>query len=180
MVEEVPTFKTDGLKGPENWVHLPKALLKLGRTEYPPTPAHLSGDEEAATAWLEELTAKDPKAGVLAPLNEDKPVEGRNASWTFKVAGDTQPYKGLGEGENVSYAVNVVESLRWPGAVTVAKNGEWCQIYVGDAVRKGGDCFYPNVPGEVMADPAEPEDQDEPQGDPNEKVPVDGEPVDDE
>ena len=104
----------------------------------------------------------------MAPLTEDKPVEGRGASWVFKVVGDTQPYKAAAEGgENVSYAVNVIESLRWPGSVTVAKNGEWCQIYCGDGVRRGAECFFPTMPGQVMADPAEPEDQEEPQGDPN-------------
>lgn len=104
-------------------------------------------------------------------MTEDKPVEGRDGSWVFKTVGDLQPYKPAGEGENISYAVNVIESVRWPGSVTVAKNGEWCQIYCGDGIRRGGNCFFPTVPGEVMADPSEPEDQAEPQGDPNAKPP---------
>ena len=53
LAEEIPTFNTDKMKGAENWVHLPKALLKLGRTSYPPVPADL--DEEAQAAWTENL-----------------------------------------------------------------------------------------------------------------------------
>ena len=27
--------------------------------------------------------------------------------------------------------------MRWPGAVTVAKGGHYCSIYVGDGIKKG-------------------------------------------
>lgn len=124
VVEEIPAFTTDKLKGADGWVHLPRGLLNCGRTTALPAPEDL--DEEAATAWLEDQAAKDPIPAPLAALTEDKPVEGRDGSWVFKTVGDLQPYKPAGEGENVSYAVNVVESVRWPGSVTVAKNGEWC------------------------------------------------------
>ena len=51
--------------------------------------------------------------------NESIPLPGLEISWTSKVCGDTQVYN---DGEaSLCYAVNVIRSLRWPGAVTVAK-----------------------------------------------------------
>lgn len=44
--------------------------------------------------------------------------------------------------------------MRWPGAVTVAKNGLFAGIYVGDAQKRGDSCFNPTEPPEVQADPS--------------------------
>jgi len=41
----------------------------------------------------------------------------------------------------VSYAVNVVRSLRWPGAVTVAKGGKFCNFYIGYGLKKGDSSY---------------------------------------
>ena len=54
--------------------------------------------------------------------------------------------------------------MRWPGAVTVAKNGVYCSIYVGDCIKRGDNYFNPTEPPEVMADPSEGVEQPEPQG----------------
>lgn len=75
-------------------------------------------------------------------------------AWLSKVSGDTQQYnkdKG-GEGTN-SYAVNIIRSLRWPGAVTVSKGGKFCSIYVGDGIKSGDSSFNPTEPPEVQSDP---------------------------
>lgn len=55
----------------------------------------------------------------------------------------------------MSYDVNVIKSLRWPGAVTVCKNGKFCSIYVGDAIKQGDSSFNPIEPPEVMGDPSD-------------------------
>ena len=78
-------------------------------------------------------------------------MEKLETSWISRVSGDTQAYK-VGEG-TVTYAVNVIRSLRWPGALTVAKGGEFCCIYVGDGLKKGDPSFNPTEPPEVMDDP---------------------------
>ena len=75
-------------------------------------------------------------------------------SFTTKVCGDIQSYTGKGD-EPVSYAVNVIRSLRWPGAVTVSKGGQYCNIYVGDGLKKGDMSFNPIEPPMVMEDPAD-------------------------
>ena len=49
--------------------------------------------------------------------------------------------------------MNVVKSLRWPGAVTVAKGGHFCSIYVGDGIKKGDSSINPVEPPQVFADP---------------------------
>lgn len=49
----------------------------------------------------------------------------------------------------------MIRSLKWPGAVTVQKNGEYCSIYVGDGVKRGDSSFNPTEPPEVMMDPSD-------------------------
>ena len=43
--------------------------------------------------------------------------------------------------------------MRWPGAVTVAKNGKYASIYIGDGQKRGDSCFNQTEPPEVCADP---------------------------
>lgn len=52
-----------------------------------------------------------------------------------------------------SNCLNVLRSLRWPGAVTVAKGKKVTSVYVGYGMKKGGALFTPDVPPEVMSDP---------------------------
>jgi hypothetical protein len=82
---------------------------------------------EGAEEALAALNEKDPSCDKFRAINEDAPVTGLPEgtetpfSWVAKVCGDTQPYNQLPPKEGtVSYAVNVIKSLRWPGAVTVA------------------------------------------------------------
>ena len=58
----------------------------------------------------------------------------------------------------------MISSLRWPGAFTVAKNGVYCNIYVGDCIKRGDNTFIPTDPPEVLNDPLERDLQTEPQG----------------
>ena len=79
-----------------------------------------------------------------------------------KVVGDTQLYSEGGEGETVSYAINVIRSLRWPGAITVSKGGKCTSIYVGYGLKKGDPSYNPVEPPMVAADPDEDVEQPEP------------------
>ena len=91
----------------------------------------------------------------MRAISENAPVPGVEAAWLIKSSGDSQAYNKLAGEGTVSYAVNIIRSLRWPGAVTVAKNGQWCTIYVGDSIKRGDSMFNPTEPPEVMADPNE-------------------------
>jgi hypothetical protein len=55
----------------------------------------------------------------------------------------------------VNYAINVIKSLRWPGAVTVSKSGEYCNIYIGDGNKREGASYGPTHVPDVQDDPKE-------------------------
>jgi hypothetical protein len=56
----------------------------------------------------------------------------------------------------------VIKSLRWPGAVTVAQNGKFSNIYVGHGLKRGDMSFNPIEPPDVMKDPVDQLEQPEP------------------
>jgi radial spoke head protein 4A len=74
---------------------------------------------------------------------------------TFKVFGDTSTYAFPDPVGSKSYAVTVVESLRFPGAYTVAQGDTFANIYMGYGVKKQR-AFLPLIelaPGPVMDEP---------------------------
>jgi len=126
---------------------------------------------------MDKLNEEDKAEDRFRALNEDTPLN-KDASWISKVCGDMQGYNTGGDAPK-TYAVNVIRSLRWPGALTVAKNGKYCNIYVGDCIKKGDSMFNPTDPPEVMADPDDGDEarkeQPEPQGKEPDVVGADGE-----
>ena len=160
FAEEFAMPKTEELKSLESWSNMHPIILKAGRTTHK-APAGM-GEEDAA-AYMEEQEGKDPTVERFRGLNEHAQYPGEQPCWFSRVVGDTQQYaEGGAEGENVSYAVNVIKSIRWPGAVTVAKGGKFCCIYVGYGLKKGDPSYNPIEPPEVCQDPEEEEDQPEP------------------
>ena len=127
-------MNTDGLKSLESWSHLPANILLAGRTTHA-EPVGL-GDEEKEEA-MAKLAESDKVEERLKSIAEDVPFPGVKSSWMSKVCGDTQQYKKAGGEDTVSYAVNVIKCLRWPGAVTVSKGGQYCNIYIGDGMKRG-------------------------------------------
>lgn len=98
-------------------------LLKSGRISHI-APPELS--EEERDEYLSKLAEKDAPAERYKTLNEDAPVTGMESSWISKTSGDTQPFNQLPPKEgSASYAVNVIKSLRWPGALTAAQSGKF-------------------------------------------------------
>ena len=90
------------------------------------------------------------------------PMPGLEISWLTKVVGDTQPYNQLPPKEGTTtYAVNVIKSLRWPGALTVSQNGTFANIYVGYGLKRGDISFNPTEPPEVQKDPVDQYEQPE-------------------
>ena len=39
--------------------------------------------------------------------------------------------------------------------MTVAQNGKYCTIYVGDGIKRGDTAFFPTEPPEVQSDPTD-------------------------
>lgn len=157
----------EDLKNTEVWVHGHPMILQAGRTSHviaPDTP------EEGKEELLNALNEKDPASERYSKsVKEDAPVAGlplqgedTGFSWIGKVCGDTQPYNNLGKEGTTSYAVNIIKSLRWPGAVTVAQSGKFANIYVGYGLKKGDTCFNPIEPPEIMKDPVDQVEQPEP------------------
>jgi hypothetical protein len=134
MTEEFPAGTTETLKSLESWAHSPPIILQAGRCTHA-EPVGM-GDEEKEE-YMGKLAESDKVAERFMSINEDVAFPGVKASWTSKVCGDSQLYKKAGGEDNISYAVNVIKSLRWPGAVTVAKGGQYCNIYIGDSMKRG-------------------------------------------
>ena len=151
--------KTEELKALTAWGNIHQVILKAGRVTHL-APAGMS--EEDAAAWQEEQEGKDPTVERFRDLGEHTQFPGEQPAWASRVVGDTQQYTEGAEGETVSYAVNVIKSIRWPGAVTVAKGGKFCNIYIGHGLKKGDPSYNPIEPPEVCQDPEEEEDQPEP------------------
>ena len=167
--DAMPDLSTEPLKSLEAWVHLPRHILNVGRCTHT-VPDDIAEDEREG--YIEKLNETDKAADPLFHIAEDKGIEGRETCWSSTVCGDTTQYK-QGEG-SVSYGVNVLRSLRWPGSVTVAKGGQYCTIYVGDCVKKGDTCFSPTDPPAVQSDPAQQPDHEEPFGEEPKPEPAEG------
>lgn len=118
MAEEPANPGTEELKSLENWSHMHPVLLKVGRCSH---IAPTDMGEEEKEEYMAKLAEEDKVEERFKAINEDVPVPSVETAWLSRVCGDTQTYN-KGEG-TVTYAVNVLTSLRWPGSVTVAKNG---------------------------------------------------------
>jgi hypothetical protein len=132
-------------------------------------------DDEAKEEYMNKLAEEDKTEERFKAINEDVTIPGFETAWQSKVCGDTQQYNKIGGEGTTSYAVNVIRNMRWPGSVTVAKNGQYCSIYVGDCIKRGDTFFNPIEPPEVMEDPKEGEEQPEPQGKEPEVKPAEAE-----
>lgn len=99
------------LKEPDAWKHHETGLNKLGRVQ--PMPEEIGEDGEPIVP--------EEEIEVFPPLNAIKPEH-----WTFRLAPG-------GNGSNASSVV-VARSLRWPGAVAVAFNKKFLNVYTGNAV----------------------------------------------
>ena len=148
----------DELKSLEVWGNALPAICITGQTVL---AAPEDMDEEAAEAWKAKIEAEDPAVEAFRGVSEMKGMPGTapNAeeperAWLVRVAGDQQQYSKVGEdGGNTSFCVNVLRSLRWPGAMTVAKGNKFTSVYVGYGIKKGDSCFNPTMPPTVFTEP---------------------------
>ena len=140
--EEFVMPGTGELQSLENWSNFLPTILKVGRTVHLDTEPPEELDEDRKAAFLAKLEEDKMDEAPFRTINEHTPMKGLEFSWISKVVGDQQQYNVLPPKEGtVSYAVNVIRSLRWPGAITVAKGGKFCNFYVGYGLKKGDSSY---------------------------------------
>lgn len=137
------------------WTNVHPMILKAGRCTHAAAPDDL--DEEKKAEYEDQQKADDPiLEDQFRSISEHTPFGENAPAWISKVVGDTQTYNSLkADGGAVSYAVNVIKSLRWPGAVTVSKGGKFTNVYIGNGIKRGDPIFNPTQPPEVQRDPEE-------------------------
>lgn len=157
--EEFPMPATNELNSNEVWGHHYPNILNSGRITHS-APGFPEDQVEEELARLEE---GDKTLEQLMAINEDAPIPTLETAWLLKIVGDDQPYNPEdGEEGTQTYAANVIKSLRWPGACTVAYGSQYTNIYVGYGLKFGDVSYNPTSPPDVMSDPNEKPEQPEP------------------
>lgn len=153
--EEEPILQnTQSLKNISNWVHQHPNILKCGRVSHmEPEPVDEEIDIEVLKAQILEA---DPLEDRLKPLDRDAAPAGFDSAWISRYLGDAQEYeltfpiKG-----KVTYAVNVLRSMWWPGAVAVQQNGKLLHFYLGDGMKSATKKYFPVRPPMIIDDPVD-------------------------
>ncbi|CEM16903.1 unnamed protein product [Vitrella brassicaformis CCMP3155] len=156
----------------DKWTHCRDYILINGKTQYPEV------DEEAEPQKANEINAQkeaDPPQDILRTLDTDPPVGESESAWSVKQVGDTAPYTV--KDAATSYAVTVVKSLRWPGAVIAAQGKKYVTVYIGYGLKAGVPPFYPTAPGDIQEEPEDLVEQPEPHP-LEEELPSDGGEID--
>ncbi|PHJ19557.1 radial spokehead family protein [Cystoisospora suis] len=159
QIEEDPEFEYPSareLLPIESWTHSREYINDAGLTGYPEV------DEEADEELYAKIQAKmeqDPILETTRSIAEDPELPTGQPPWTTKLAGDCATYGA----DAVTYAVTVLKSLRWPGAVTVYQNKKFTSVYIGYGIRAGLNPFFPVAPDDVQEDPNDVDEQPEPQ-----------------
>ena len=133
--------------------------------------------------WVHEHAYIYPSGKVIDPsvetqvdrlkgINEDegykvKEGEGDNVNeidlkyWKIKVVGD-QIMHNRANGDPLTHAVVLVKNTRWPGTLTVWKEEKFANIYVGFGIKAIGENYFPTQLAKIDKDPADLEEQKEP------------------
>jgi len=185
---EAPTEAFPGqedLASDAGWCHRMPCLNKIGKCSYPDVDALTGAElitEEQAKVISAQIEAEGDLKGILAgvdgDLGEVKPEgdEGNVVAWSYKVFGDKGMYK-FGDADR-THQVTAARSMIWPGATTVTQGTEFANIYIGYATKcgsllpanpvtglpliSGTDPFSPLVPDDIMDEPDDLEEHDEP------------------
>jgi len=173
------------------WVHRMPCLNKIGKCSYPDVDALLGEDpplisEKQGEALKAQIEAEGEQKAMLSGIETDlsEAKEGKEfaegvevVAWSFKVFGDKGIYK-FGDADK-THQVTAARSTIWPGATTVAQGTKFANIYVGYATKTSAllppdpttglpllsgttDPFFPLVPDDIMDEPKDEEEQDEP------------------
>mmetsp|Transcript_63694 Transcript_63694/g.73021 ORF Transcript_63694/g.73021 Transcript_63694/m.73021 type:complete len:468 (+) Transcript_63694:57-1460(+) len=151
-IEPADDFTLPGvmeLVGADKWMHFHQYVLKAGRTSHL-APEGIPEDEaeDAMAAILENDPVVEERTRTA---DQDTPLEGLEIAYISKLVGDPQQYKDAAG--DISYAVCIMKSLRWPGALTAAQNGKWANIYVGYGTKHGSLAFEPQDCEPILDEP---------------------------
>ncbi|XP_063719619.1 radial spoke head protein 4 homolog A-like [Symsagittifera roscoffensis] len=120
-----------------NWVHHVQYLLPQGRCTWF-NPAAQRGeeemDEEEDEEEREEPDEPEPESGpaLLTPISEDNEIDGASP-WTLKLSSTR-----IGQ-----YAMAVVKSNLWPGAVTIGFDKKFENVYIGNGIKYSVENYSP-------------------------------------
>lgn len=131
-------FDAPDLSQLDSWVHHVLPINKLGRC----TPNPPKTDEEGEP--IEDPDAPEPPA-VLAPIAGDGDEE--NPVWGLRLC----PVTGQGE-EPDENCIVVAKNSQWPGAVAVGFGKRFVNAYVGYGVPYAAKAYAPPIPGNVMSE----------------------------
>jgi len=149
--QQIPAPTVDQMRNKANWVHYAKNILKTNRTTH--TIAEDVEDREKET---DRVLAADPYERRLKPITEDRACKGNYPAWILRCYGDQTKYAMANPLHGAKqYAVAVVKSTVWPGALSYFWQGQWGEIYMGDGQKHEDVTFFPVHPPCIMSDPAE-------------------------
>jgi len=172
------------LKEQAGWQHCAPFLLSTGKNDWPDEQKleELKEQNKISDEILQEIQTKaaaEEKKDMLLGIEEDlaelKEGDEKSPAWSIKIHGDQGVYAG--NDKTLSYTVVAVRSQIWPGAVTVAQDGRFANLYVGyglkcgtlvprekdiDLPLRGTSPFMPLVPDDIMDEPDDLDEQDEP------------------
>eukprot|EP00746_Dinoflagellata_sp_MGD_P163850 gnl/MRDRNA2_/MRDRNA2_92111_c0_seq1.p1 gnl/MRDRNA2_/MRDRNA2_92111_c0~~gnl/MRDRNA2_/MRDRNA2_92111_c0_seq1.p1 ORF type:complete len:442 (+),score=144.76 gnl/MRDRNA2_/MRDRNA2_92111_c0_seq1:88-1413(+) len=147
----------DALAKGEAWTHERAHILKTGRTTHHEIPEEAEEEEEIKKKLaMQKEQEADPVRSRVRGIVTDPDLQ-----WAVKQCGDMAVYKS-GE-EAKCNAVTVVRCMTWPGAVTVAKGGQFTNLYVGHGLKFGEPDFFPCAPLDIQEEPEDPGEMPEPQ-----------------
>jgi len=155
---------TSAMASADMWCHHSVGILKNNRTTHmePEVP---EGEEIEPEELMRRIEAKDPYEPRLKSICDDNNVcVSKNKKinpWVVRMCGDSTEYKS-DSGKTVCNGVVVARSLQWPGAFNFYHNGQYSQVYVGNALKYEEVQFFPVNPPTVLADPKEYDIQPEP------------------
>jgi len=148
VLREEPDLKgTNDLLVHENWVFSRPGFLPSGNLK----AKEVEGEEEDENVNKE---AREQTMERLLKLETDKD------HWKVSIQGLSDIHKL--DGKDVSYGVNVLQSTRWPGAITVCYKGSYHNFYLGWGLKAKTQPFYPIYPPNILDDPLDQNEHEEP------------------
>jgi len=170
---EFPDAET--IVAPDAWCHIGPFLYLNGKSTRPNVSDLENRQEDPLPKELLEQLKREEDETEHTPLEGLEGDLESTPCFSVKTCGDKGMYDF--DGTKKSYIVTALRSLIWPGAVTVSQGSKCANIYVGYALKCGtliegpartaepyrGTCaFSPLIPDEIMEEPADLEEQPEP------------------
>ncbi|XP_034451680.1 radial spoke head protein 4 homolog A-like [Hippoglossus hippoglossus] len=122
-----------------NWVHHVKHILPQGRCTWMNMTVEPEDSIEEGEAEEKEEEADEPEPEVgpplLTPLSQDEEIF-NTPPWSSRLSSTRIP----------QYAINVLHSNLWPGAIAYASEKKFENIYIGWGLKYVGEGYSPPVP----------------------------------